>query len=187
MRERPPWRDLATKRTLNVSGSLARRLPEAHAEARERKDGTVMKLNGKMTMAVAMMVGSLGVMGCHRSAAESNDVAPEEDPASATAPVVPDEQSKAGAEAATNWFETNARVHYSAPSAPPAVRVETYGPAPSPRHFWRPGYWHWGGREYSWRPGAWTLGREHYAWANGRWDARGGRWWWHPGHWYRRW
>ncbi len=147
-----------------------------------------MKLNGKMMVAVAMMVGAMGAMGCNKSDAGGTDaVAPEENPESASAPVVPDDQSKAGAEAATNWFDSSVRVHYWAPRAPPAVRVETIGVAPSPRHFWAPGYWRWSGREYTWYPGAWRLRRDNYAWANGHWVNRYGRWEWIPGHWYRRW
>jgi hypothetical protein len=147
-----------------------------------------MKLNGKMMLAVAMMVGSLGAMGCNKSDAGSTDaIAPDDSPEAATAPVVPDDQSKAGAEAATNWFETNVRVHYYAPRAPPALRVETYGRAPSDRHFWAPGYWHWSGRDYGWRAGSWQVRRDNYNWVGGRWVDRGGRWEWMPGHYYRRW
>jgi WXXGXW repeat (2 copies) len=167
---------------------LAHLLLEALAETHDRKDLTLMKLNGKM-MAVAMMVGALGAMGCNKSDSQSSTdaVAPEENPAAATAPVVPDDQSKAGAEAATNWFESNVRVHYWAPRAPPALRVETYGAAPSSRHFWAPGYWHWSGRDYNWHAGGWQLGRENHVWVGGRWANRNGRYEWMPGHWYRRW
>jgi hypothetical protein len=146
-----------------------------------------MMLNGKMMVAVAMMVGALGAVGCNKSDSQSSTdaVAPEDSPA--TAPVVPDDQSKAGAEAATNWFETSARVHYWAPRAPPAVRVETYGAAPSPNHFWAPGHWHWSGRDYNWRAGNWQLRRNNYNWVGSHWANRNGRYEYIQGHWYRHW
>ena len=45
-----------------------------------------MKLNGKMLVVVAMMVGAVGATGCNKMpAADDNAVAPEENPASAPA------------------------------------------------------------------------------------------------------
>ena len=93
-----------------------------------------MKLNGKTMMAVVMMVASMAAVGCNNAEAQTDAVAPEE--TAATAPV---ENTK---DAANPGVEQDARVfHYYAPHAPPAVRVEFRGVAPSARHFWAPGYY----------------------------------------------
>src|SRR5678815_1929878 len=41
-------------------------------------------------------------------------------------------------------------------TAPPPPQVETQGAAPSPRHIWTPGYWHWQGGRHAWQPGHWV-------------------------------
>ncbi len=88
-----------------------------------------MKLNGKMMMAMVMVVGSLAATGCSTaSAQDSGPVAPEE--TAATAPVENDSKSDA-----TSGVEKDARsFHYFAPHAPPAARFEVRGVAPSARH-----------------------------------------------------
>lgn len=67
--------------------------------------------------------------------------------------------------------------------APPAPRVEYYGPPPYPGEIWIAGYWRWGGRRYRWVPGYWTAPRPGYRWMPRRWvhgprgwHMAGGRW-----------
>jgi hypothetical protein len=101
-----------------------------------------MKLNGKAMVAVAMMVGVLGAAGCAKQDAQDTGlVAPEETAATAT---VEGATGNAGVEQDARFF------HYYAPKAPPALRFEVRGRAPSERHFWAPGYWRWNGREHVW-------------------------------------
>ena len=40
--------------------------------------------------------------------------------------------------------------------APPAVRVERYGPAPHRGWVWRPGRWDWRGGNWMWVGGIWV-------------------------------
>ena len=140
-----------------------------------------MKLNGKMMMAVVVMVGSLAAMGCSTaSAADSGAVAPEESVAGA--PV-----DNGGATGATAGTEKDERFfHFYAPFAPPAARVELRGIAPSPRHFWAPGYYRFDGREHVWVGGRWELRRDGYEYAGPRWVNRLGRFEYLPGRWVRR-
>jgi hypothetical protein len=129
-----------------------------------------------------MMVGSMAAIGCNSPNAQSNDpVAPEE--TAASAPV--DQASTANA---SPGFEKDERIfHYYAPHAPPAVRFENRGRAPSERHFWAPGYYRWNGREHVWYNGRWEARREGYEYVSPRWVNRYGRWEYIPGHWARRW
>ncbi len=67
--------------------------------------------------------------------------------------------------------------------APPAPRVEYYGPPPYPGDIWIAGYWRWGGRRYRWVPGYWSEPRPGYHWMSRRWvhgprgwHMAGGRW-----------
>jgi hypothetical protein len=112
-----------------------------------------MKLNGKMMMAVVMVLGSLAVTGCSTaSAADTSAVAPEE--TAATAPV----ENSANA---TNGVEKDFfGIRFYAPIAPPAARFEVVLVAPSARHFWAPGYYRWNGREHVWVAGRWELRRD---------------------------
>ncbi|MFT3769484.1 MAG: YXWGXW repeat-containing protein [Minicystis sp.] len=114
-----------------------------------------MKLNGKILVTVAMMVGSMAAAtGCNAPAgADSNAVAPEETAASA-----PVEESNTTAGFEQNSVRYHWGVRYYAPHAPPAARHETYGRAPSARHFWAPGYYRWNGRQHVWVAGRWELG-----------------------------
>ena len=144
-----------------------------------------MKLNAMLVVGV---LGSLALMGCKsnhetpgpadKQAAESSTaVAPEE--SVATAPV--EEANKAaGVE------KDERRFHYYAPHAPPAMRHETWGRAPSDRHFWAPGYYRWSGREHVWYDGRWELRRPGYEYVSPRWVNAYGRWEYMPGYWARR-
>jgi hypothetical protein len=137
-----------------------------------------MKLNGKMMMALVMVVGSLAATGCSTaSAADSGPVAPEE--TAVTAPVE-GAASNAGVEQDARFFR------YYAPFAPPAARFEVRGVAPSARHFWAPGYYRWNGREHVWVGGRWELRREGLEFVGPRWQRAGSRFEYLPGRWVRR-
>ena len=141
-----------------------------------------MNFNGKAMVAVAMMMGSMAVMGCSKPADQASEaVAPEETPA--TAPVDGD----TSAPAKTPGVEQDSlRFGFYAPVAPPVVRIETPGRAPSERHFWTPGYYRWTGREHAWVGGRWELRREGYNYVGPRWENRQSRWQYLPGRWVRR-
>jgi hypothetical protein len=140
-----------------------------------------MKLNGKMMMAMVMVVGSLAATGCSTASADDTGaVAPEE--TAATAPV----ESATGA-GASNGVEKDAfGFRYYAPFAPPAARFEVRGMAPSARHFWAPGYYRYNGREHVWMGGRWELRREGFEFAAPHWVRRFGRHEYIPGRWVRR-
>jgi hypothetical protein len=71
--------------------------------------------------------------------------------------------------------------------APPPTRVEIIPVAPSPNHFWVPGYWQWEGERHRWVDGRWEERRERERWVPHRWDhdEGDGRWHQHGGHWDR--
>ena len=136
-----------------------------------------MKLNGKMMMAVVMMVGSLAATGCSTAMAQdSGAVAPEE--TAATAPV--ENNAANGVEKDSFGFR------FFAPGAPPAPRVEVIGVAPSARHFWAPGYYRWNGYEHTWIGGRWELRRDGFEYMGPHWVRRFGRFEYLPGRWVRR-
>ncbi|HLX07319.1 MAG TPA: hypothetical protein VKY89_05615 [Thermoanaerobaculia bacterium] len=68
---------------------------------------------------------------------------------------------------------------------PPIAKVEVVTPAPSPDHFWIPGYWRWAGGVHVWVPGRWELSRRDQVWAPEHWARVGGRWHFYGGHWQR--
>jgi hypothetical protein len=66
---------------------------------------------------------------------------------------------------------------------PPAPRVETPPPAPSPSHVWVEGYWVWE-RGWVWRRGVWVVRpRPGVVWVPGHWNRVPRGWTWVPGHW----
>ena len=138
-----------------------------------------MKLNGKMMMAMVMVVGSLAATGCSTAMAEDTGaVAPEE--TAATAPVE-------NTTNATNGIEKDSlRIRFFAPIAPPAARFEVRGIAPSARHFWAPGYYRYNGREHVWVAGRWEVRRNGFEFIGPHWVRRFGRFEYIPGHWVRR-
>ncbi len=69
--------------------------------------------------------------------------------------------------------------------APPTPRVEVIPVAPSPRHFWIPGYWGWARGAHYWVPGRYEVLRPGWSWYSARWAPVGRRWHFYPGHWYR--
>jgi hypothetical protein len=59
--------------------------------------------------------------------------------------------------------------------APPAPRVELVTVAPSPNHFWAPGYWGYRhGYGHQWYPGTWQAYRPGYTWTQPGWGRGGG-------------
>jgi hypothetical protein len=69
---------------------------------------------------------------------------------------------------------------------PPAGRVEVVGRAPSPHHFWIPGYWSWAGGRHLWIGGRWEAARPGYEWRRAAWMHEGGHWRFAPGYWHHR-
>jgi hypothetical protein len=138
-----------------------------------------MKINGKMMMAVVMVVGSLAATGCSTAMAQDTGaVAPEE--TAATAPVE-------NAAETTNAVEKDSlRVRFFTRVAPPAARFEVRGVAPSARHFWAPGYYRWNGREHVWVGGRWELRRDGFEFVGPHWVRSAGRFEYIPGRWIRR-
>ena len=143
-----------------------------------------MKLNGSVLVVVAMMVGSVGAMGCKSQdgAATSDSAAatPEDNPEAA--PVSND----LSASASVGVEKDAVGIHWGGVHAPPAVRIEERGVAPGPNHFWRPGYYGWNGRDYAWHGGRWYPHRAGYEYTGPAWHNIGGRWGYRPGRWYRR-
>jgi hypothetical protein len=77
-----------------------------------------------------------------------------------------------------------ARIGVYARTAPPPLRIETYGPPPGPMYVWIGGYWAWRTGTYVWVPGRWAVPpRGRRAWVPGRWDRRGDRYIWRDGRW----
>jgi hypothetical protein len=59
--------------------------------------------------------------------------------------------------------------------APPPMRREFYGRAPSPRHVWVPGYYTWAGHDYAWHNGYWAMPpRPQAMWVPGYWRPQNG-------------
>jgi hypothetical protein len=149
-----------------------------------------MKLNASaMMVAVAMMVGSFGALGCQNSTLSSDNVAPEE--SIQNAPVESETAKNASSESDTNalrfgFTRYSGRSHYYAPHAPPATRYEVRGVAPSARHFWAPGYYRWNGRQHIWYGGRYEVRRNGYEYIGPRWIVVNGRHAYVPGHWVRR-
>jgi hypothetical protein len=71
----------------------------------------------------------------------------------------------------------------AATSAPPPLRVEVVGRAPSVRHVWVAGHWQWNGASWVWMGGHWVVRRAGSVWIAGHWDRKGGRYVFVPGHW----
>jgi hypothetical protein len=107
---------------------------------------------------------------------DTGAVAPEE--TAATAPV----QNTAANDVEKDFFG----IRFYAPMAPPALRFEVRGVAPSERHFWAPGFYRWNGREHVWVGGRWELRRDGFEFVGPHWVRRFGRYEYIPGHWLRR-
>ena len=119
--------------------------------ARFGKEDRITSFNRSVLAAVVMMVGSFGALGCKHADAQ---IAARDDAPAADAPAANDDTTQVvtapGVEQDANG------VRYAVP-APPALRVEVPGAAPSPHHTWQRGYWRWDTARtlYVWAPGYW--------------------------------
>lgn len=78
------------------------------------------------------------------------------------------------------------RISIELGGGPPALRIETHGRPPSPRHVWVDGHWDWSRRrnDWVWREGGWKVpprGRGRwvaptYNRRDDRWEVIKGRW-----------
>jgi hypothetical protein len=129
-------------------------LRPARSRARFWKEDRVMMLNRSVLAAVVMMVGSLGAMGCKHRDDPSSTAPAQAAPAQADAPPANDGTTQV--ETSPGVEQDANGVRYASP-APPALRVEVAGVAPSAHHTWRRGYWRWDAPRtvYVWTPGYW--------------------------------
>jgi hypothetical protein len=155
-----------------------------------------MSFNRTTALTVAMVMASLGAAGCNRaSTPESVD------------PGVP--ADTAAPSATTDDAKVTVQGEITVP-APPALKEEAPGVAPSDHHVWSPGYWHYDYVKtvYLWEPGYWQdrvivapfapppLREEiveyryapagDYFWAPGYWRWTGASYSWAPGYWAPR-
>jgi hypothetical protein len=180
-----------------------------------------MKINRSMLAAVVMVVGSLSAMGCKQNAAPSAPPEAAATPAQATpapeqpatTPAPAPEPVKAAsigpiAPSTSPGILTGANgVRFVRP-APPALRIELPGAAPSGRHVFRRGFWQWDNARvvYSWVPGYWEdqavaapmapppvrfenpglAPSADYSFVRGFWRFDGREYHWMPGHWEAR-
>lgn len=114
-----------------------------------------MKRMSNVLVAAAMILGTFGMMGCNKPMDITSQ--PETTPApvvQSDAPAAAPQQSAPAAqpEAVSIVASTSARL-----PAPPALRVENPGPAPSAHHRWMRGYWRYDAPRtvYVWAPGFW--------------------------------
>jgi hypothetical protein len=118
-----------------------------------------MKINRSALVAVAMIVGSFTAMGCKSSnEAKAEPVAQEQAAAEtprAEAPVVDDTATQTAV--TSPGVAQDAKGFRYARPAPPALRFEVEGRAPSAHHVFQRGYWRWDAPRtvYVWSPGFW--------------------------------
>jgi hypothetical protein len=115
-----------------------------------------MKLNRSMLAAVAMILSAATALGCNTNKKSTDEEAFVAAPPAAEAPVA--ETPSVGTE---DHAKVTAKVQIP---APPALRVESPGRAPSAKHRYSAGFWRYdtGRRGYVWVPGHWEL-RDGYA------------------------
>ena len=149
-----------------------------------------MKLNGSVLVAVAMMFGSIGAIGCKSGEnAQPENVATE-------SPAAEPAKTETASEGATKTDESvnvqakasigvgNERpTHRYVPMAPPAPRYERIGRAPSTRHFWVNGHYKWANGRYIWIGGHWDTRRGNRVFVQPHYDRVDGKWRYVPGHW----
>jgi hypothetical protein len=73
----------------------------------------------------------------------------------------------------------------TAPTAPPASRVEVIPPSPGPQMVWEAGHWSFNGATWDWVPGHYEAAPQPTAqWIPGHWTQQpGGSWVWIAGRW----
>jgi hypothetical protein len=150
-----------------------------------------MKLNGSLLLVAAMVLGSVGGVGCKshdKISDKGNNAAPAE------AQATPEDNPEAAAVSEESGdthdspagIEKDLRVSmWVVDRAPPALRVEERGVAPYAGYWYRNGYYGWGGRDYVWYPGRWYAPRAGYRYYGPTWHRWGSRWAYRPGRWYR--
>ena len=96
--------------------------------------------------------------------------------------------------ARTYWSGHRTRYTYVTPTyvkpiyvrtAPPPLRYEHVGRAPSTKHFYVPGYWKWNNGRHEWISGHWDLKRNGHIYVSPHWDKIGGQWRYEGGYWKR--
>jgi hypothetical protein len=105
---------------------------------------------GNLLVAVAMMLGAFGAVGCNQSNGQAAQ--PE------TAPVVQQPEAAPATPAAkSDAVSVVAATTTTRLPAPPALRFEEPGRAPSSHHRWMHGYWRYDAPRttYVWAPGFW--------------------------------
>ena len=153
-----------------------------------------MKLSNVL-VAAAMMVGSVGALGCSTNAVSTtvDEVAQAaSEPGEASSFLVGFRER----------FSFGPRYHHARPAytrsaysvrygyspvfvrfAPPSARYESFGRAPSGRHFWVNGYQRWTGNGYSWIGGHWDIKQNGRTWVQPHYDIMNGRHVFIGGHW----
>ena len=151
-----------------------------------------MKLSNVL-VAAAMMVGSVGAIGCSEStvSAAVDEVADAAQPSEAASYLGVRERFAIG-ERYHSVRPTYTRSAYSlrygytpvfVGFAPPAARVEVIGHAPSAHHFWVNGYHRWTGNGYTWVAGHWDVKQYGRTWVQPHYDIMNGRHVFIAGHW----
>ena len=182
-----------------------------------------MKSNRSMLAAVVMVVGSFAAMGCNKSAmpgapgeaatTPAQATPAPEQPAATPAPAPEPEPVKAATiapstPATSPGILTGANGIRLARPAPPPLRIEVPGMAPSTHHVFRRGFWQYDNTRvvYSWVPGYWedqavaapmappplrfenpgVAPSADYSFVRGFWRFDGREYRWTPGHWEAR-
>jgi hypothetical protein len=163
-----------------------------------------MKLDKGILVAVAMMVGSMAAVGCKsqtpKPITDEGPLAPVvlEQPAKAEpapaqpAPAAQPESAKVAVATTPKTivdarFQNPTLPHLGVASkAPPPLRIESRGRAPSADAFYVPGYWRYSGAQYVWMSGGWDTRRIGYRYAAPRWERTGTRYVFVPGRWTER-
>ena len=150
------------------------------------------KLNGGVLVAVAMMLGAFGAVGCNNAKddgaqLESAPVAqpiPVQSPALAQ-PATNDEAKTIPAGTTAGTEQDSVRLRVNVPFAPPAARFENPGRPPSARHFWVNGYHRYHNGRYVWVAGRWDVRRDGHRFVQPHYNRIGTRFHYVPGHWVR--
>ena len=171
-----------------------------------------MNLNGKILVAMTMVLGAAATAGCKTgtesaqqdSAATAATVQPAQTADLTAAPAK--KKSESATIQASTWVGVKTQPAQPAaqpPPPPPAERYESPGPRPSREHEWMKGFWQLDlpSFSYVWTPGRWMVqfapaappapryespGRppsDRHVWLHGYWRWTGREWVWIGGHW----